>query len=85
MNVQVLQAYSCKILDTLVKLFLLGIESTLSGLRKPNRAMLDLMLPGIKGALNPHAHISSHFTNKRQFKLFLLQLLQTVPLCNEVL
>ena len=45
----------------------------MSGLRKPNRAMLDLMLPGIKEALNPHAHISSHFTNKRQFKLFLLR------------
>ena len=48
MNVQVLQAYSCKILDTLVRFFLLGIEKTLSGLRKPNRAMLDLMLPGVK-------------------------------------
>ena len=45
----------------------------MSGLRKPNRAMLDLMFPGIKGALNPHAHISSHFTIKRQFKLFLLR------------
>ena len=48
MNAQVLQAYSCKILDTLVRFFLLGIENTLSGLRKPNNAMLDLMLPGVK-------------------------------------